>query len=225
MLSHIKKLWKETLTRNRIAEPLPAPHPTPHPTDTYRDLPPEVRRQRTEQLIAGAQSDVDRWEITGNLHAAWSERASIAATILSDAASVIDIGCGRMDIETHLPASTTYIPADLVRRDERTLICDLNAGVLPDAVAEAAVLLGVLEYVHDAEKTLAELSARWSRIVLSYNPADLDAGRDRSLHGWFNNWKTAQIVAMANNAGLVLQAIVPVDPRQIIFDFQKATQD
>lgn len=221
MLSHIKKLWKEALTRNRIADPLPA---TP-PTFTYRDLPPAVRRQRTEQLIAGALSDVGRWEITGNLHSAWSERASIAAAILSDATSVIDIGCGRMDLETHLPASTTYIPADIVRRDERTLICDLNAGLVPDAAADAAVLLGVLEYVHDAEKTFAELSARWNRIVLSYNPADLDAGRDRSVHGWFNNWKTAQIVAMANNAGLVLQAIVPVDPRQIIFDFQKATQD
>lgn len=85
--------------------------------------------------------------------------------------------------------------------------------------ADVATLLGVIEYVHDPAALLAGLSARWPRIVLTYNPCDLDRGRDRRSHGWVNDLTSAQLVALAHDAGLDLQVLVPFEQRQCIYDF------
>src|SRR3712207_7606350 len=35
-------------------------------------------------------------------------------------------GCGMMTLERDLPAPVGYLPCDVVRRDHRTILCDLN---------------------------------------------------------------------------------------------------
>jgi hypothetical protein len=61
-----------------------------------------------------------------------------AADYIPAAAVVLDLGCGGMALEGFLPNGCRYIPCDVGRRDERTVICDFNAGQFPDAEAEEA---------------------------------------------------------------------------------------
>ena len=56
----------------------------------------------------------------------WPVRATAAAAWLADASSVTDLGCGTMSLERYLRPEQRYVPVDLLPRDERTLVLDLN---------------------------------------------------------------------------------------------------
>jgi hypothetical protein len=167
------------------------------------------------------RTDVDRWSSPLNLKPSWSSRAQVVAALLADCSAVLDLGCGRMDLEGLLAPGVRYLPCDLVARDPRTLVCDLNRGELPPVDADVVSLLGVLEYVYDPAALMAGIAVRWRRMVLTYNPADLACGRDRRSHGWVNDLTSAQLVSQAAASGFDLQAIVPFGDRQRIYDFAR----
>jgi len=98
----------------------------------------------------------------------WDQRARLAAEWLQAEESVADIGCGLMTLEPFLPAATTYVPMDLVRRDDRTLVVDLARERIPQVACSAAVLLGVLEYLDDIGFVLRQLT-QFPKGVISYN--------------------------------------------------------
>lgn len=187
----------------------------------FSALPKLVRREQTEALIRSRASDVSRWSVTDNFHSNWKDRANAVAALAGPGKTILDLGCGRMDLEAALQPGCTYIPCDLVPRDDRTLVCDLNAGEIADVDADIVAMLGVLEYIHDPEALLRRIALRWRRLILTYNAAELDAGRDRLLHGWFNALTSARLVAMAASAGWRLIGIVPLDGRQRLFEFEQ----
>jgi len=184
-------------------------------------LSPQARHERSEQLLCAGLSDVARWTDLRNLAHAWDARAAALAPLIDAPDRVLDLGCGAMALERALRPGVVYMPADLVRRDERTLVFDVNAGPLPDADADVVTGLGFLEYVQAPDAFFAA-ARRWPRLILTYNPADLDMGRDRRSHGWFNDLTVADVVAIAVTAGFSLVALIPFDARQRIFDFQRA---
>ena len=195
-------------------------------TRTYRDLPPGDRKARTEDLVRGRASDVERWSNRDNLLTSWSERAKIVAALITPPSRVLDLGCGKMDLEKFLESGVTYQPSDIVARDERTIVCDLNKGEVPNTQANVVTMLGVLEYIYEPAKLLEKLAARWPRLIATYCPADLDAGRDRTVHGWFNALTSAALVSTANAAGFDLTAIVPSTDRRdrvYVFDARRRT--
>jgi hypothetical protein len=74
-----------------------------------------------------------------------------------------------MWLEPMLKLGNPYIPLDYVRRDDRTLVVDLNADPLPEVDAEFVYMSGVLEYLHDVPGFLRRLAARrYRRILLTY---------------------------------------------------------
>ncbi|MEX0409808.1 methyltransferase domain-containing protein [Aquibium sp. LZ166] len=177
------------------------------------------RRSNTLRLLASRGTDVTRWSEPTNLLASWTSRAQKVARLIEPGEIVLDIGCGAMTLESELPEGCTYIPADLVKRDERTLPCDLNAGRVPDRYANVVTMIGVFEYCHSPESVLAVIARRWPRLVLTYNPADLDGGRDRLRHGWFNALSSAAVLALAQQVGFRLRMIVPLG-RERIYDLE-----
>lgn len=208
--------------RQRLAELEAAEELTTSPAHApvpYADLTPVERRQSTQRLVRSAQSDRDRWAHSQNLKANWSSRAEVVAGLIDPGLRVLDIGCGAMDLERALPDRCQYIPADIVTRDDRTIIVDLNTERLPDVQADVVTLLGVLEYIHEPEALLRALAERFPRVVMTYNPSDLDIGRDRQIHGWFNSLTTASLVATAARAGYRLEMIVPHGARERVFQF------
>ncbi|BEU99983.1 putative nucleotide-diphospho-sugar transferase [Novosphingobium olei] len=187
----------------------------------FGDLPQTERLLSTEALAAERASDVKRWANPSNLNASWSPRAAVVAKLLRPDDVVLDLGCGQMDLERELPQSARYLPADIVSRDSRTLYCELNRGIVPDVAADVVTMLGVLEYCHDPAAVFAAIAAKWQRLVLTYNPADLDAGRDRRLHGWFSALDSAGVVKLATEQGFQLEAIVPHGARERIYVFTR----
>jgi hypothetical protein len=100
---------------------------------------------------------------------AWKARIAHLAGFVDSAGPVMDIGCGMMWLEPLLVRGNKYIPVDRVRRDNRTLVVDLNTQPLPDVPAEFAFMSGVLEYIQDVPRFLRQIiTRRFRRILLSY---------------------------------------------------------
>ena len=119
---------------------------------------------------------VERWSrLTRRQSRSWEHRAEKAAWLLGGCDFVVDIGAGRMLLEKHLEPGTRYVPVDVVRRDQRTIVVDLNdSSEWPEAViGDAAEILGVVEYLYDLERFMGRLKPRFDRAVVSYSVSDL----------------------------------------------------
>jgi len=194
----------------------------------FYDLPDAERIARTEEAIATKSSLLSRWAALGPTEAApWDGRAAAAAAWLAPNASVADIGCGTMVLERSLKPGTRYVPVDILRRDERTAVCDLNVEALPALDAEAAACLGLLEYLFDIQSVLTALRAQFRACVLSYNTVDakescggsLDGSPNsgRRAHAWVNDLSTAELEALFSTAGWTVELKRELDASQTMW--------
>jgi len=158
----------------------------------------EIERRRAAALAGG--TDRARWTEASNLSPTWDQRAQIAAGLIPRGARVLDLGCGAMALETFLPPGCDYIPCDLVARDQRTIVCDFNAGEFPQADCDVVAVLGVLEYLADAPAFLRRLFDFGKPLVLSYNVAG-EGPRDRRANGWVNDYTRAQFADLLKQTG------------------------
>jgi len=183
--------------------------------------------ERRRGVIAAGRTDVERWADMRHLERAWDARATYAANYIPSGAVVLDLGCGRMALEEFLPADCRYIPCDLARRDERTVLCDFNAAVYPDSQAQEAdlvCLLGVLEYIFDARAFLLHLG-RWRHpVVMSYcaieGVGDLEQRRNL---GWVNHYSHEQLADLLAEAGFTVERSDRIDNLQWLFRLRPNT--
>ena len=176
----------------------------------------EVARRKA--LVAEQETDVERWSQRESFAPQWAHRAGLAAQLVSAYARVLDIGCGAMDLERALPEGCVYQPSDLVRRDERTLVCDLNGGEFPsEAQADVVTMLGVLEYLREPLDVLRKVRALGVPLVCSYSITDRRPQMDRPSQGWINSFDFAALQALMRQAGFRLQHRLFVDPLQDLF--------
>lgn len=131
---------------------------------------------------------------------------------------MLDIGCADMCLEKHLPPSCTYVPCDLVKRDERTIVCDFNAEYLDlaDGVTHICVL-GVLEYLYRPVDFMRWLSAHGRTVVLSYCPAGVPKPLDRPAQGWVNAMTYDELSKMLAAEKLKIEKENWLSSHQILF--------
>lgn len=143
----------------------------------------------------------------------WARRAHLAAGMCREDGWVSDLGCGMQVLRHFLPRGVVYLPADLRQWTDDTEFCDLNAGKLPLrslTQCDVAVMLGVIEYIVQPEKVLAELSQRTEFIVLSYNATDT---HPRRVPHWTLHLSRSERRGMVARQGFRIE-------REILFDRQ-----
>jgi hypothetical protein len=173
--------------------------------------------ERRKQVIALRRTDIERWRDPGQLEAAWNQRAQVAADLIPAGATVLDLGCGSMALERYLPPACTYLPCDVIARDQRTLVHDFNAGEFPMTdEATHITVLGVVEYLYDVPAFLRHLGACARPVVLSYNPADLAPHLDRAALGWVNHLRLSELEQALGEAGLAVRTRVRIDANQVL---------
>ena len=121
--------------------------------------------------------------------------------------SVVDYGAGEMFLKTLLPPGVKYFPVDYIRRSEETILCDLNAGVLPEIHADVAVLSGVLEFLTTAESLLYHVCATTKhKILLTYMTLDKFPSVDgRRSSAYVNDFTERQLIEMLTRHGFLLK--------------------
>lgn len=146
-------------------------------------------------------SDIERWGTQKALFEGWDQRTQLIAGLVAPGASVIEFGAGRMIMKKFLPETCAYTPSDLVDRGPGTVVCDLNAGALPDFTRhDVAVFSGVLEYVNDVPRLISHLSSRVGVIVTSYADTTLNK-RNRRAQGWVNDFTSQDFLRIFEALG------------------------
>lgn len=171
------------------------------------------------KLALAKQTDIERWSDEKALSPAWDQRAQLAAGFIPAGARVLDLGCGRMALRRFLPESCSYQGCDLVARDGATIVCDFNAGAFPEPAAAGAdviVMLGVLEYIAEADAFFAQLQRSHRDIVLSYCATDLDPECDRAALGWINHFSLLDLATLFDRFGYRIARSERVDDVQIL---------
>lgn len=165
------------------------------------DRSPAGMAQATELYLAARSSDGPRWADPQYAPAGAQERAQAAAGLIVPGASVLDLGCGPMALRALLPPSCRYTPADLVARSEDTVLVDLNQGQFPEGRFNVAVLLQVLEYMHQPEQVLANCRQAASTLILSYETFAGGEKKARRERGFFNDLSERDIDALLKKTG------------------------
>ena len=161
-----------------------------------------LQRWKTAPFGQGAKdarSTSTDWADPKRLRAKWSKRARLAAQQIETPGRVLDLGCGEMLIERHLPKGCEYLPVDVATRDSRTIVCDFEQLQYPEVgQVNIVLLLGVLEWLSHPQDLIAHLptygASQW---LISYQPADL--GRKRRAAK--NPLTEGQFITAINNAG------------------------
>ncbi len=175
----------------------------------------EFRRKR---VVAERRTDLERWSNPQNLDPTWRPRAHFVAGFVPPRVSLLDLGCGAMDIESFLPKETTYIPCDLVPRDDRTLVCDFNTEGIPQVPGVGMVtVLGVLEYIQDVPKFIRSLRTFDVPALMSYCPTDLTSHLDREAQGWMNHFSLSSLGQLIESLGFKIRRSEPIDEIQRLF--------
>lgn len=99
----------------------------------------------------------------------WQARAQAAAQWIPQGSTVLDLGCGDMGLEQELPSGCTYIPSDIVARDERTIVCNLNKQHLPELKVTHVAVLGVLEHLVHPHHFVKELEKLACPVIITYH--------------------------------------------------------
>ncbi|MCR4647283.1 MAG: hypothetical protein K5695_18065, partial [Oscillospiraceae bacterium] len=90
--------------------------------------------------------------------ARFNVRASLMAKMIpADVRSLMDIGCGVCDLKKYIPAEIRYYGLDVCKRDEETLVCDLNCEPLPDVPVDLYYMAGLIYYINEPEKLLSQM--------------------------------------------------------------------
>ncbi|MCE9522223.1 MAG: class I SAM-dependent methyltransferase [Alphaproteobacteria bacterium] len=180
--------------------------------------------QRRKQVIETRQTDVTRWSDAKQLEPAWEARAVMAGDFVHAGTRVLDIGCGAMALERHLPFGCTYQPCDIVARDARTIVADLNTQGIPAAAVTAAdlvVMLGVWEYIYKPEELFAAFARTGKPILCSYCDTGSTAHLDRRALGWVNDFALEEFLNIARAHGYRVALTKQVDALQYLVRLER----
>jgi hypothetical protein len=161
---------------------------------------------------------LERWRnLEPEVSKSWKPRSEAAAPLLADAASVADLGCGHMMLESSLQPGQIYIPVDLVARDDRTIVCDFNRESLPDTAATHFAALGLLEYIYDLQKFLFALRKPFVGGVATFYTRRDTTEEQRLSNGWVNHHTEDEILAIFKSSGFTVGNQIEWQPAHFLF--------
>jgi hypothetical protein len=151
-------------------------------------------------------TDKKHWFNLNNFSPYWESRYVCIGKLIPANSKVLEFGCGRMNLVKYLPSGCVYIPSDIISRGSSTFVCNLNARNLPNLpVADVVVFSGVLEYVNNVPRLIANLKKKCPSIqciVASYavteNKSVFDTLRRRGI-GWVNSYSEEDIIKYFGN--------------------------
>ncbi len=137
-----------------------------------------------------------RWYFKDLFAASWNDRTFELYSLLpTGIATIVEFGAGNQFLEQVLPQSINYIPTDIFRRNEATIIFDLNCDdITLSPKGDAAIMSGVLEYLLDVKTVIGNLAKSFRYLAISYNPITENSFiESRIKKGWQNHLTAPQL--------------------------------
>ena len=190
---------------NRVY-PKPDPKPEPLPRPCRSSDAPETRTAVTEILLRHRATDGARWADFEGQVAGAQDRAVLAAAHITAGSHVLDLRAGTMALRACLPDGCRYQAADLLPFTPETMVVDLNQDQFPDGHWDVAVMLDVIEFLHDPAAVLRRCRTAADRLVLTYHPAEGGDSDARRAVGWFHDHRPDDFREIVESAGWTIDS-------------------
>lgn len=153
---------------------------------------------------------------------AWEKRIQQMSSFIPSGSSVMDLGCGQMNLKKYIPDSL-YIPVDYRRRDDQTVICDFNKHEFPEQKADTIFVSGCLEYITDFTWFINSMCQAAHLIIISYCSTDYfrDLSQRHSNH-WQNHLSHDDIISLFRKNRFQLSETALTPSKNSIFVFKKS---
>lgn len=174
------------------------------------------RNQHQDALLSelGAAKDVGfskMYEVEGVredlANPVWDNRAKVISHWIPAGAHVLDMGCGNMLIEKYLKESKGYVPCDIAKRDERTIVCDFDKLEYPPVQDENMIVcLGVVNYLQHQKELIEHICARGKNFLFTFKPRELVAAKvEQGYYPQAISFKEATDIIVAHGYQLKFQ--------------------
>lgn len=137
------------------------------------------------------------WQEFEYFHDHWRNRILLMATHIEPGQVIADLGCGKQWLKDYIDDTCDYIPVDLVRRCDQTLVCNFNEYCFPNIYVDVSFLSGVLEYIYDVDWFIEQLAGHTkNKIIVSYCCFDERTSNrhDRKINKWVNDLSHEDLV-------------------------------
>lgn len=149
-----------------------------------------------------------RWVKKENIHESWNKRTLLLANEIKEGSRVLEFGSGNLILKENLPKNCTYLNSDIVKRDEETIIIDLNKKIPPLPNVDFIIFSGVLEYVFNVEYVLNECLKYSKNILFSYATLDNFPNiKNRRINGWVSDLAMEDFYQILNKKDLNLEVL------------------
>lgn len=152
------------------------------------------------------KNNFKRWEAVSKTVPPWDDRNELIAKLIPDGKVVLDLGAGPQTLRGHLPKNCKYIPCDLVKKTNQTIVWDFNSDQELDvANVDVVVCSGVLEYARKPEKLIGVMRRLSGSAIVSYNLAGEGSSKiDRLKNDWVNHFSETELRKLFSASGFVI---------------------
>jgi hypothetical protein len=165
-----------------------------------------------------------KWEAIEYFDPQWKERIQKMAAYIEPNASIMDLGCGKMWLKEYIKSTNKYIGVDYIKRDENTIVCDLNKKEFPSQNVDFIFISGCMEYVKDTEWLAKKVAQYSNNAIVSYCSTDHFGHLEtRKTNAWVNNLSRDQVVDLYIKNGFFLKDECLTASKNSIFFFKKVS--
>lgn len=165
------------------------------PIKLLKILKDKLKIARYNKIKSHNKSDKKRWSNKESLFENWDERTKLLANFVQPKTSVLEFGSARLVLPSFLPEGCIYYNSDLVKRNENTLVIDLNVEPLPELpFVDYVIFSGVLEYINHIDKVIAHTAAYTNNFLFSYATLNKYSSLDnRRINGWVSDYSLEEL--------------------------------
>ena len=146
----------------------------------------------------------------------WEQRAEDMATLIpKDIKSVMDLGCGNERLRKYLKKDVKYYGLDYIKRNEQTIVCDLNEQEIPKINVDVYYMAGLLCYINDIEALFLQMK-RAKYLIFDYydelNYLRMDAQYTKiktpALNAMENYFTMADLLNCLYKTGFIVEKVI-----------------
>ena len=146
------------------------------------------------------------WQSIEYFDESWKNRIARMVSLLPlITKSIVDLGCGKMWLKEFLHSDITYYGVDYTKREDETIICDLNRQEFPKIYADCYFLSGIVEYINNVNWLCNNLSRYTNVVILSYCSKDSVKYRQPA---WVNHFSRIDLLNKFEETGFKMEKMI-----------------
>ena len=83
--------------------------------------------------------------------------------------SIMDLGAGHQTLKRKIPSNIEYIPCDIYKHVDSTIIVDFNKGEFYNKKVDVVFCSGIFEYIYDLKQFIKNISKNTDILIGSYH--------------------------------------------------------